>query len=240
MLKKVLNDFFIGGALIGNSEVFTDNFPNVDVEALDASLAFNYGNIYVTDNFNNAIIQYWITNNLESLKKMYNALFDSYEPLYTFESNEESVFGRMIGKSKTASRQYGKMKTTETTPNIKTSHYTTTYESTITNRLESYDTNENTAARTVENELLESNGKAGTETTSEYENTVSMTNAGKTVAANDVNANTVNKKERRGEASELLKNEINFRAMYDFIKLFSEKFIKELTTCMYKEGDFVC
>lgn len=186
----------------------------------------NYSCFYMSKTLDMCFTDYINTTKNDFLK-MYDAWFTAYEPLENYNRTESTSHTKNIGNEKTTNS--GDIVASGSTENDKndeptTKHYTTTYDSDVENRLESYDV---TSGRTETNTTTTQD----TSTETEY----------KTTSLNDLTAHEVeiNSTHAYGNigvttSQQMLQSEIDLRKQY-LIRMYLDMFCKKYM--FYVGGD---
>lgn len=186
----------------------------------------NYSCFYMSKTLDMCFTDYINTTKNDFLK-MYDAWFTAYEPLENYNRTESTSHTKNIGNEKTTNS--GDIVASGSTENDKNDeptmkHYTTTYDSDVENRLESYDV---TSGRTETNTTTTQD----TSTETEY----------KTTSLNDLTAHEVeiNSTHAYGNigvttSQQMLQSEIDLRKQY-LIRMYLDMFCKKYM--FYVGGD---
>lgn len=112
--------------------------------------------------------------------KLIAAYQAEYDPLSNYDMTEIEGNARRISETESTNKQYGESVTVSTIPTMKNSDYTTTYDSTVENRLSNYSISEPTgtnaaesgtnipATRTTTSQNAAADGKQGIYTSQKY------------------------------------------------------------------------
>lgn len=212
---------------------------------IDKYILYQYGKILIDENDFRNTLDMWIGLNAESLNRIYELLQIDYDPVH-YSEHEQHVSGERTADYVSHAYTDGKNITTETIPTTKSSRYTTTYDSASDNRLESYDVNEPTGTNPSESgsAVIKStsyqeaiDGKKGATSEIGYgddveESTSDLTTSGHTAHSEE----TLREKEHENPADRLSRD-IEFRIRDRYCDIFCNRFLKDLTTCVYDRED---
>jgi len=248
MITKKLKDLYVNG------ELFADMINSLYVSfsslgtMLDKYLYKKYRNILLLSDFDRDDIYAWLVSVSHNMDQLYQALLKNYDPLSNYDMHEAGVDGRQVTKSESNTQQNGDIVTTQTIPSKKVQHYTTTFDSTATNRLESYDTESPdgtnaaddgvAATRSRTSQVPDDQGKKGLQSTNEFKGTVTGEADGISAKGHEVSTHELKRSGNIGvtTSQQMLNSEIELRAATNFFNIFGERFIEDCTTGMYADS----
>lgn len=213
---------------------------------LDRYLYKKYRNILLLDDFNVMDVEAWFVSVMNNMDKLYVALLSQYNPLSNYDMHEAGVDSRSLGESSTATEQRGSLINTQTIPDKKVSHYTTTFDSTANDRLESYDTespgannpvdaDSNKITRSETYQQADADGNRGILSTSKFDSTVTKEAGDISATGHEVNTHELERSGNIGvtTSQQMLQSEIDLRVAANFFNYFGERFVADCTTGMY-------
>lgn len=188
----------------------------------------------------------WIQSVKFELERMWDTLTASYDPLYNYSMTEKEGSIDKNGELTASTKKFGADKTSTTIPKTKASRYTTTYDSTAAERLESYTTTEGESSNptlegapaqiTQSEQLADQQGRQGVETTSKYTEGVEISSP----SGNTLSGDTGTQRELTREGNigvmtsqQMIEAELNVRRSLNFAEIFSDMFVKNCTEGVY-------
>lgn len=220
---------------------------------LDKYILYQYGKILVDESDFKETLDMWIGLNADSLNRIYDAIQIEYDPV-KYTEHEQHVSGERTADYISHAYTDGKNITTETIPTTKSSRYTTTYDSTSDNRLESYDVTEPTGTNPTESgsSVIKStsyqepvDGKKGATSEIGYRDDVEESTSELETSGHTARAEETLRKRDHEDPADRISREIELRIRDRYCDIFCERFLRDLTTCMYREeairydGDFI-
>ncbi len=220
---------------------------------LDKYILYQYGKILIDETDFSDALDMWIGLNADSLNRIYDALQIEYDPT-KYTEHEQHVSGERTADYISHAYTDGKNITTETIPTTKSSRYTTTYDSASDNRLESYDVNEPTGTNPSESgsAVIKStsyqesvDGKKGATSEIGYGDDVEESTSELETSGHTARAEETLRERDHEDIADRISREIELRIRDRYCDIFCERFLRDLTTCMYREegirydGDFI-
>lgn len=229
---KVLKQIFENNKLFSLINTLVTDFQSINFEEVDKLLKWSHGNIVIDNDLNISLIEYWYLENRDNFKNLYNSLVTTYNILADKNVTTTKTFAEKEADIKRNDVINGIRKTTESYDEVNNEHYTTTYENASQGRLESYDkTPSFDKTTTITDETKEGETEKGNKITTGYNGeNVSLENGSETITGNKVNVSRETITGNNGNnPQDLIEKEVYLRVNYNFLKLFKEKFLQEMT-----------
>lgn len=231
-MLKVLKQIFENNRLFSLINALVSDFTSINFEEFDKLLKWSHGNIVIDKDLNISLIEYWYSENRDNFKNLYNSLVTTYNILADKNVTTTKTFAEKEADIKRNDVINGLRKTTESYDEVNNEHYTTTYENATQGRLESYDkTPSFDKTTTITDEVKEGETEKGNKITTGYNGeNVTLNNGEETISGNKVNVSRETITGNNGNVpQDLIEKEIYLRVNYNFLKLFKEKFLQEMT-----------
>lgn len=230
---KLLKQLAENNKFFSQIQIINEDFTDIDFNDVDDTFLFSYGNIKVKDDLTISRIMFWYMNNRDNFKRIYETLIENYNPLQDKNTNHTRTYERKQAKLNTntflnGERQTENIKATQTNDN-----YATTFESSAIGdkRLTSENVYQGHTDTVKISDIPDNSGKKGETIESGYDTEVTKTVGDETISGHDINVSRETNSGLNGShtSQELLNSEILLRINFNFVKIFTEKFLNEMT-----------
>lgn len=183
----------------------------------------------------------WLSSQIPDLEKVYEALTAEYDPISNYDMIEKEGQISKEGEKVSEAKRYGSERTSKTIPDIRSSRYTTTYDSAVEGRLDAYTVEKvedgaptldgHKAQISESSQLPDTQGKQGTELTEKFSGGVEISAPESELEGDKGYQRELTRSGNIGvtTSQQMLESEIQLRAKYNFINYFCDKFSKEMT-----------
>lgn len=212
---------------------------------IDDVIWLRYRDILIESDRFYTTLEYWLQSKLEDLNKIWESLHAVYDPLSNYSMTEKEGEISKTAERVATSKRYGSEKSSVTIPETLTKRYTTTDDDAAEGRLEGY-TQAQAGASTatqdgspvqisVSTQEEDSQGRRGSETSTQYNGTVSVEAPSETLSGNEGRQRELTRDGNIGvtTSQEMLSSEVDLRLKYNFANIFCDMFVKEVTLGVY-------
>lgn len=212
-------------------------------QELDDILFARYKDLLIDPERYLSTLNSWILMHIKDFENVYDTMvLSSYDPLSNYDMKEYEGIVNKEGEKTSTVKRYGSEKTTQTVPDMKSSRYTTTFDSAAEGRLESYTNQEvidgsapvldgYNAQITQTQQLADSQGKQGSEVTESYRGGVTISTDIMTATGDKGEERALSRSGNIGvtTSQQMAESEVNLRTKFSFINYFCDLFSKEMT-----------
>lgn len=224
----------------------TMSFAEAIGDSIDYIMFSRYKDILVDSEIYLSTVEAWLLSHKNDFEKMYAAITAQYDPLSNYDLTEIEGTGYLEGEKISAAKNYGQNKISTTIPQTRNDKYSTTYDDATQGRLESYTVSQAQDAPALEgkpaqvsvSEQIPVNGKQGSELSEKYQGGVTVSAPESDITADRGEERQLTRKGNIGvtTSQQMLESEIALRIRYNFINIFCDMFVKEMTLGIYDIG----
>ena len=230
---KLLKTLYENHKLFSNITQLVTDYTDINFNDVDLTFLFSHGNIKCKDELNIDIIKAWYSNNRDNFKRIYYSLKETYAPLFDKNIEDTKIHGSKQSNLKSNNYINGVRESEITNGETENKNYSSTYEShNETPKLTSKNTSEEYKTTSKIKDLAdEETNEKGETTITSYQNDVSLTLDNETISGHNVNVSRETHKGITGARTQqdLLESEIKLRVNFNWVQIFCDKFLKDLT-----------
>lgn len=235
---KLLKKLYENRKLFANIPLLVSDYEDINFSDVDLTFLFSHGNIKCKDDLNMDIITAWYVNNRDNFKRIYYSLKETYAPLYDKDIEDTKIHGSKQSNLKSNNYINGIRESEVINGETENNNYSSTYDSSNTTpKLTSKNTSEEytTTSKIKDIADTETNEKGETTITS-YQSDVSLTLDNETISGHNVNVSRETHKGITGARTrqDLLESEIKLRVNFNWVQIFCDKFLKDLTLNIWR------